>query len=75
MGAMHVDGDQMWILLRSLDDPHNLEFPVGYHHVETRRRFDELVRQLEALLRLPLNIRAEHGSELPWLRECSRCPW
>jgi hypothetical protein len=42
-----MDGDSMWALLRSLDDPQNLEHPAGYDHVATRRRFDQLVSQLE----------------------------
>lgn len=45
---MRVDGDQMWQLLRELDDPGSLEVPAGYDHAATRRLFDELVGQLGA---------------------------
>jgi hypothetical protein len=42
------DGEGLWHLLRSLDDPEHLEFPAGYDHGETRSRFNHLVGQLDA---------------------------
>lgn len=43
-----IDGDPMWSLLRSLDDPEHLEFPSGFDHDATRQFFDELVACLDA---------------------------
>jgi hypothetical protein len=43
-----IDGDPMWSLLRSLDDPDHLEFPSDYDHVATRQLFDALVGRLDA---------------------------
>ncbi|UAL29579.1 hypothetical protein K8W59_17820 [Nocardioides rotundus] len=45
---MRVEGDQMWILLRSLDDPDHLEWPADYDHAAKRRLFDDLVDRLDA---------------------------
>ena len=42
-----ADDDQLWQLLRSLDDPCHLELPVGYHHVRERARFDQLAQRLD----------------------------
>jgi hypothetical protein len=42
-----VDGDKLWDLLRSLDDPEHLQFPADYDHRETRGRFDQLVDRLD----------------------------
>ncbi len=44
---MRVEGDQMWVLLRSLDDPDHLEWPGDYDHAATRQLFDELVERLD----------------------------
>lgn len=38
----------MWTLLRTLDDPGHLEFPMGFDFRRTRGRFDELVDGLDA---------------------------
>src|SRR3712207_457490 len=38
---MLADHTQLWQLLRSLDDPANLEFPAGYRHREARTRFEQ----------------------------------
>jgi hypothetical protein len=35
-------------MLRSLDDPEHLEFPVGYDHSEARSRFNQLAGRLDA---------------------------
>ena len=43
---MRIDGDQMWALLKSLDDPEHLEFPADYSDRDTRSRFDQLVARL-----------------------------
>lgn len=43
-----IDGEPMWALLRSLDDPDHLEFPADYDHDATRQLFEELVDRLDA---------------------------
>ena len=43
-----IDGEAMWTLLRSLDDPDHLEFPSDFDYAETRHRFDDLVLRLDA---------------------------
>lgn len=43
-----IDGEPMWSLLRSLDDPDHLESPADYDHDATRQLFDELVDRLDA---------------------------
>jgi hypothetical protein len=48
IGPVIVEGDSMWELLRSLDDPVYLSFPVGYDHAAVRSRFDQLVDRLDA---------------------------
>nr|AGS49731.1 hypothetical protein [uncultured bacterium esnapd14] len=44
---MLTDDDQLWQLLRSLDDPHHLEFPANYHHRRERARFEQLAQRLD----------------------------
>ncbi|MBU2693952.1 hypothetical protein [Pimelobacter sp. 30-1] len=46
--ACVVDGELMWSLLRSLDDPDHLEVPSDFDHSATRKLFDELVGRLDA---------------------------
>jgi hypothetical protein len=41
-----VEGDRLWDLLRSLDDPEHLEFPADFNRDETRNRFGQLVDRL-----------------------------
>jgi hypothetical protein len=41
-----VEGDRLWDLLRSLDDPEHLEFPADFNRDETKNRFDQLVDRL-----------------------------
>jgi hypothetical protein len=36
------DHGQLWQLLRALDDPDHLEFPVDHHQRRARARFDQL---------------------------------
>jgi hypothetical protein len=43
-----IDGDRLWELLRSLDDPEHLEFPAGYDHAKVRGQFDQLADRLGA---------------------------
>lgn len=43
-----IDGEPMWSLLRSLDDPNHLEVPSDFDFDATRRLFDELVGRLDA---------------------------
>lgn len=43
-----IDGEPMWTLLRSLDDPDHLEFPADYDHDATRQLFEKLVDRLDA---------------------------
>lgn len=43
-----IDGETMWSLLRSLDDPDHLEFPADHDFGATRQLFDELVARLDA---------------------------
>ena len=45
-----IDGEPMWSLLRSLDDPDHLEFPSYFDHDATRQLFDGLVHRLDAAL-------------------------
>jgi hypothetical protein len=42
------DHDELWQLLRSLDDPHGLEFPTGYDNQRERARFEQLAQRLGA---------------------------
>ena len=46
MGHVDIDGDRLWELLRSLDDPEHLEFPAGYDRVKVRGQFDQLTDRL-----------------------------
>lgn len=43
-----IDGEPMWALLRSLDEPDHLEFPGDYDHDATRQLFEELVDRIDA---------------------------
>ena len=43
---MIVEGDRLWDLLRSLDDPAHLEFPADFNWDETKNRFRQLVDRL-----------------------------
>lgn len=45
---MGTDGEAMWSLLRSLDDPDHLEWPANFDFHQTRQRFDQLVHSLHA---------------------------
>lgn len=45
---MIIEGEQLWDLLRSLDDPEHLEFPADYDPDATRHRFDQLVSRLDS---------------------------
>jgi hypothetical protein len=40
--------DELWILLRGLDDPGHAEYPAGYNHRDVRGRFDLLAAALNA---------------------------
>ena len=44
---MPADDTQLWQLLRSLDDPENLEHPADYHYTRARTRFNELAQRLD----------------------------
>jgi hypothetical protein len=44
---VRVEGEQMWALLRSLDDPEHLEWPADYDFDATRERFERLVAGLD----------------------------
>jgi hypothetical protein len=48
IGLVTVEGNWLWELLRSLDDPEHLEFPAGYDHRQDRNRFNQLVDRLDA---------------------------
>lgn len=48
--------DDMWALLRSLDDPSHLEYPASFDFAETRRRFVGLVAELGSRFDSPLVI-------------------
>jgi len=41
-----VEGDRLWDLLRSLDDPKHLEFPAHFNRKKTRIQFGQLVDRL-----------------------------
>ena len=43
---MTVEGDRLWDLLRSLDDPKHLETPADFNFDETKNRFRQLVDRL-----------------------------
>ena len=43
---MIVEGDRLWDLLRSLDDPKHLEFPAHFNRKKTRIQFGQLVDRL-----------------------------
>ncbi|MEU7823418.1 hypothetical protein [Catellatospora sp. NPDC049133] len=45
---MLSDHDELWRLLRSLDDPQGLEFPTGYDGRRERARFEQLAQRLDA---------------------------
>jgi hypothetical protein len=38
IGPVIVEGDRLWELLRSLDDPAHLEFPADFNRDETKNR-------------------------------------
>ncbi|GAA3573486.1 hypothetical protein GCM10022197_32880 [Microlunatus spumicola] len=44
---MRVAGEQLWALLRELDDPDHLETPAGFDLGATRERFERLVGGLD----------------------------
>ncbi len=44
---MRIEGEQMWTLLRALDDPDHLERPAGLDFAATRERFERLVAELD----------------------------
>jgi hypothetical protein len=46
IGPVTVEGDRLWDLLRSLDDPAHLEFPADFNRDETKNRFRQLVDRL-----------------------------
>jgi len=46
IGPVIVEGDRLWDLLRSLDDPAHLEFPADFNWDETKNRFRQLVDRL-----------------------------
>jgi hypothetical protein len=47
IGPVIVEGDRLWDLLRSLDDPEHLDFPAGFNRDETGDRFGQLVDRLD----------------------------
>ncbi|MFC9325545.1 hypothetical protein [Kitasatospora sp. NPDC057015] len=46
---MTTDEQHLWALLRDLDRSGGAEFPAGYDHAATRRRFDQLVADIDTL--------------------------
>jgi hypothetical protein len=46
--VVRVEGEQMWALLRALDDPDHLETPADFDFEATRARFERLVNALDA---------------------------
>ena len=46
IGPVTVEGDRLWDLLRSLDDPKHLETPADFNFDETKNRFRQLVDRL-----------------------------
>jgi hypothetical protein len=48
MAPVIVEGDRLWDLLRSLDDPRHVEWPKHFNRRETRKRFGQLVNRLDA---------------------------
>jgi len=46
-GPMPAADTQLWQLLRSLDDPHRLEFPAGYRHRRPRTGFEQLAQRVD----------------------------
>jgi hypothetical protein len=46
---VRIAGEQMWSLLRELDDPDHLETPAGYDFEATRARFERLVQGLDVV--------------------------
>ncbi|GAB2589522.1 hypothetical protein [Microlunatus antarcticus] len=45
---MRITGDEMWTVLRRLDDPDHLEWPADFDFAATRARFERLVSGLDA---------------------------
>jgi hypothetical protein len=46
-GRVRIAGEQMWSLLRELDDPDHLETPADFDFEATRDRFEQLVSGLD----------------------------
>ena len=44
---VRVEGEEMWALLRSLDDPDHLETPADFDFEKSRARFERLVSALD----------------------------
>jgi hypothetical protein len=44
---VRISAEQLWPLLRTLDDPDHLKTPAGYDFDATRARFERLVQRLD----------------------------
>ncbi|WP_416966678.1 hypothetical protein [Streptomyces sp. 4F14] len=53
---MPLDDQDVWDLLRRLDDPNHLEFPRGYDHAAARARFDRLAGRLDRRFRCTCSV-------------------